>query len=170
MAPSWRLMERLFGIQIQRTWSQFCHSFHDRKAFALPDESKRATLKAPRMCIYMIAIHQPYCQHRCIKPMTAVYIIHPMKRPRCLVFDSSLKLRSSSIVKTKAQDTPLPLCMCPACPQCPQGLLSLRLFLLLARHSSSKAKTGCKVNMFISNHKTFRPFFCFDPDRTLASR
>ena len=28
MAPSWRLMERLFGIQIQRTWSQSCHSSH----------------------------------------------------------------------------------------------------------------------------------------------
>ena len=24
MAPSWRLMERLFGIQMQRTWSQSC--------------------------------------------------------------------------------------------------------------------------------------------------
>ena len=72
-------------------------------AFALPDESKRATLKAPRMCIYMIAIHQPYCQHRCIKPMTAVYIIHPMKRPRCLVFDSSLKLRSSQASKLKRE-------------------------------------------------------------------
>ena len=38
----------------------------------------------------------------------------PMRRPRCFVFDRQMKLRSSRIVKTKAQDTPLLLCMCPA--------------------------------------------------------
>ena len=59
-------------------------------------------------------------------------IIHPMKRPRCFVFDRQMKLRSSRIVKTKAQDTPLLLCMCQ--PR------------LLPYRAISKAKTGCKGN------------------------
>ena len=52
IAPSWRLIRKIVCIQIQKTWSRSCCSFHDRKAFALPGLSKRATLKAPRMCIY----------------------------------------------------------------------------------------------------------------------
>ena len=35
-----------------KTWSQSCHSFHAVNALASPKLSKRATLKAPRKCIY----------------------------------------------------------------------------------------------------------------------
>ena len=55
----------------------------------------------------------------------------------------SVRLAKFTSVKTKAQDTPLPLCMCPACLSCPLGL------------PPCKAKTKCKVNMIIWNGKAF---------------
>ena len=36
-----------------KTWSQSCHSFHAVNALASPKLSKRATLKAPRLCTYI---------------------------------------------------------------------------------------------------------------------
>ena len=123
--------KKIVCIQIQKTWSQSCHSFHDLKALALPNLSKRATLKAPRMCIYdsipLISWHDNAKKKNGRNGYNT-----PMRRFRCFVFDLPLKLRSSRIVKTKAQDTPLLLCMCP--PR------------LLPYRAISKAETGCKVN------------------------
>ena len=53
--------------------------------------------------------------------MEGIDIIHPMRRFRCFVFDLQLKLRSSRIVKTKAQDTPL-LYVCVLAASLPHGL------------------------------------------------
>ena len=55
-----------------KTWSQFCHSFHSVKAFALPRQSKRATPKAPRQCKYIESALDNEQQNR-PKPMRAVY-------------------------------------------------------------------------------------------------
>ena len=52
----------LYLAYIIKTWSQPACSFHCIKALALPEMSKRATLKAPRRCIYIVhpAIHYIY--------------------------------------------------------------------------------------------------------------
>ena len=61
-----------------------CHSFHDRKAFALPGLSKRATPKAPRRCLYIIRpsyliINKIQLEHT---------YKTPLERSRCFVFDN----------------------------------------------------------------------------------
>ena len=52
MTPSLAVSIEFLYIH-KKTWSQFCRSFHAVKALALPSMSKRATLKAPRRCVYI---------------------------------------------------------------------------------------------------------------------
>ncbi len=79
----------MFRIQIKKeTWSQSCHSFHDSKAFALPCKSKRATLKAPRMCIYEIPAFIPW--QLITKQNGRNRYNTPIGRSRCLVLDLQL--------------------------------------------------------------------------------
>ena len=53
MAATGRLLLLLLLHTDKETWSQSCHSFHAVKALALPNMSKRATLKTPRRCKYI---------------------------------------------------------------------------------------------------------------------
>ena len=55
-----------------KTWSQSCHSFHAVNALASPKLSKRATLKAPRLCTYIESTLENERQNHS-KPIRAVY-------------------------------------------------------------------------------------------------
>ena len=55
-----------------KTWSQSCHSFHAVNALESPKLSKRATLKAPRLCTYIESTLDNERQNRS-KPIRAVY-------------------------------------------------------------------------------------------------
>ena len=90
-----------------KTWSQSCHSFHSVKALASPKLSKRATPKAPRRCKYIIAFVSPE-QLNCTKPISAVYIIHHMRRSRCFVFDNFV--RTARFLLRQNQSVQLRLC------------------------------------------------------------
>ena len=134
IAPSWRVILNDVCIQIKKTWSQSCHSFHVLRPSHCPVSRNEQRWK-PHVCVYITLYHYSLDKQMSSGKMEGMDIIHPMKRPRCFVFDLPLNLRDSRIVKTKAQDTPLSLCMCPP------ASLPLRAF--------SKAKTCCKGNAII---------------------
>ena len=74
-------------------------------------------------------------------------------RSRCFVFDLPLKVRSSLNVKTKAQDTPLSLCMCLAL-----------LYPLVGFQQGGYS--ACEVSYIYRNRKIFRwdfPHFATNP-------
>ena len=63
----------------------FCRSFHDRKAFALPESSERATESPTLMHVY-----RPTYDIACTKANKANkgwHIIHPMEHPCCFALD-----------------------------------------------------------------------------------
>ena len=92
-----------------------------------------------------------------------------MRRPRCFVFDLPLKLGSSQNVKTKAQDTPLSLCMCPpaftlwavepsALPPLRLGNVQTSLTLLSACRrfvGSARLRLDAKVMLLLKMTKYF---------------
>ena len=69
-----------------KTWSQSCHSFHAVNALESPKLSKRATLKAPRLCTYIESTLDNERQNRS-KPIRAVYNT-PHEASRCFVLDN----------------------------------------------------------------------------------
>ena len=76
------------------------------EAFALPYQSKRATLKAPRKCIYRL-FHKIQSTHRNGHSiLKGMYIIHPRGVPVALFLTNSLNLRSSNTSKPKRTVTP----------------------------------------------------------------
>ena len=100
MAPRFGCWYQLFGIQKRKSVEPFCHSFHRVKALALPSLSKRATLKAPRRCKYIIPF--PTNRHgKCLKLKRAVYNTSQRAFP-LLCFWQTDELLDSYTVKTKA--------------------------------------------------------------------
>ena len=81
--------------------------FHCIKAFALPCLSKRATLKAPR-CVFICP-----CKIQLWKsqPYIVAYKDTPWDVSVALFLTSSLKLRSSYTVKTKASSNAFNICV-----------------------------------------------------------
>ena len=76
------------------------------EAFALPCQPKRATLKAPRKCIYRL-FHKIQSTHRNGHSiLKGMYIIHPRGVPVALFLTNSLNLRSSNTSKPKRTVTP----------------------------------------------------------------
>lgn len=72
-----------------------------------------------------------YMQRYGISTFKGVYIIHPLERLRCFVFDLSMSLLSSSIVKIKA--------------------FSYAFLICIYSPSNIKHKAFSKVNMYKSN-------------------
>lgn len=65
------------------------HSFHSVKAFALPCQSKRATPKAPRQCMYILP---PSSLSHLDTEAMGTHIVHLKGRSRCFVFDRQLRV------------------------------------------------------------------------------
>ena len=78
------------------------------KAFALPRMSKRATLKAPRRCVYNSSSLPTSI---CSKPKRAVYNTPCRASPLLCSWQLNWNLRDSRIVKTKAFSYAL-ICIC----------------------------------------------------------
>ena len=78
------------------------------KAFALPRMSKRATLKAPRRCVYNSSSLPTSI---CSKPKRAVYNTPCRASPLLCSWQLNWNLRDSRIVKTKAYSYAL-ICIC----------------------------------------------------------
>ena len=78
----------------------------------MPYLPKRATLKAPRRCKYIV--HSLSSLQKCHKLIRVVYMIHPMRRSRCFVFDE--QLRVCEVLTSQNQSVQLRLICIYVCP------------------------------------------------------
>ena len=91
-----------------------CHSFHVLRPSHCPFLPKRATIKAPRRCDYIIYPHS-YEHTRRSKPMRAVYNTPHETSSLLCSWQEVESLRSSNTSKPKRQITPV-VCMPPHQP------------------------------------------------------
>ena len=149
-----RLTFSWFYIQKQRTWSQSCHSFHILKAFALPGKSKRATLKAPRMCIHIICAkgltfwwrtNAPTANDGCntIHPWGVLVALFLTYHWVCEVQDRQNQSARYAFI----------ICMCQFPPQIPLSGLSARLWQGKFIHNPWNCKFFHMKN--VNNRKKF---------------
>ena len=126
-APPRRLTFSWFYIQKQRTWSQSCHSFHILKAFALPGKSKRATLKAPRMCIHILyakGLTFGGAQMHQLPTMAVILYTHETFSLPC--FWLTIEVAKFSECQNQSARYAFIICMCQFPPQIPLSGISAR--------------------------------------------
>ena len=150
-------------IHIQRPWSQFCHSFHACRPSNFPVRRNEQRWK-PHACVYIHGSNHWLLDKQMSRRMEGMDIIHPHRTFPLPCSWQTDELRSSQASKLKRKIRLCHyVCVLPA-----HGLLSLRLFLLLARDSRSKLRSplarssvqqgwrlACEVKDNYWNHKTF---------------
>ena len=151
---------KIVCIQIQKTWSQSCYSFHCVRLSHCPDCRNEQRWK-PHVCAYIV----PTIGFLAKMPrwtMEGMDIIHSMRRFRCFVFDLQLKLRSSHASKPKRK---IRLCyyVCVRPPLYPLGL-SARLRLVAKVMQLFKTTKHFPENMHLGNMQAgqwpvTRPFY-----------
>ena len=149
IAPSWRLIKDNRLHTNTKNVEPVLLLVPRVEAFALPCLSKRATLKAPRMCIYnsipLISWHANVKRKNGRNGYNT-----PMRRPRCFVFDKHLNVRSSNTSKPKRKIRLYYMYVsCP--PLCPIGF----------QHSNdgTKLRNYCVQNKFFNKKIQKRMIF-----------